>query len=124
MKKPLQILVLITAAFAAFLFGFFSGRNMNRTPVQIRQVPAVTRPVSTAGAEDTQVPTVPPIIDINCATVQQLENLPGIGPVLAQRIVDYRNEYGAFTTPGDLLLVEGIGESKLEEIWDLITVGG
>ena len=124
MKKPFQILILITAAFAAFLFGFFFGRNMNRTPVQIRQIPAVTRPAPTAGAEDTQEPTAPPIIDINTAPVQQLESLPGIGPVLAQRIVDYRNTHGAFTAPGDLLLVDGIGERTLEDIWDLITVGG
>ncbi len=124
MKKPFQILILLTAAFAAFLFGFFFGRNMHRTPVQIRQVPAVTRPASTQGIDVTQDHTEPKIIDINTATVQQLDSLPGIGPVLAQRIVDYRNAYGAFSAPGDLLLIEGIGESTMEDIWDLITVGG
>ena len=48
----------------------------------------------------------------------------GIGPVLAQAIIDYRNEYGAFQKVEDLLHVSGIGEKTLEKIIDQITVGG
>ena len=50
--------------------------------------------------------------------------LPGIGEVLAERILSYRTEYGNFATVEGLLNVEGIGEKRIEEILDLITIGG
>ena len=50
--------------------------------------------------------------------------LPGIGQVLAQRIISYREEYGSFQTVEDLMNVEGIGEKRMEDILDLITTGG
>jgi competence ComEA-like helix-hairpin-helix protein len=61
-------------------------------------------------------------IDINRAEPWLLEVLPGIGEVLAQRIVDYRSETGSFRTIQDLLQVEGIGSVTLEKIEDYITV--
>ena len=70
------------------------------------------------------VRTEPQVVNINTATVQDFEALPGIGPVMAQRIVDYRNEHGPFKSVEELTKVKGIGESKLEELLDLITTGG
>jgi competence protein ComEA len=61
-------------------------------------------------------------VNINTATVGQLEELPGIGEVIAQRIVDYRTQHGPFKTVRDLLKVEGIGEKKFESIEDHVTV--
>lgn len=55
-------------------------------------------------------------IDLNRADAAELEGLPGVGPVLAQRIVAYRDEYGPFTVVEDLLDVPGIGEAKLEQL--------
>ncbi|MEN8040672.1 MAG: helix-hairpin-helix domain-containing protein [Actinomycetota bacterium] len=52
-------------------------------------------------------------VDLNAATATELESLPGVGPVLAERIVGYRDEHGPFATVEDLLDVPGIGESKL-----------
>lgn len=64
----------------------------------------------------------PQKIDINRAEPWLLEALPGIGEVLAQRIVDYRNENGPFKRIEELLKVSGIGSAKLEKMRDFITV--
>ena len=61
-------------------------------------------------------------IDINRADPWLLEALPGIGEVLAQRIVDYRTMNGQFRTLEDLLKVSGIGSTTLENVKDLITI--
>jgi competence protein ComEA len=61
-------------------------------------------------------------IDINRAETWLLEALPGIGEVLAQRIVDYRSENGPFRRIEDLLKVSGIGSATFEKIKDYITV--
>ena len=63
-------------------------------------------------------------IDINRAETWLLEALPGVGEVLAQRIVDYRSENGPFRRIEDLLKVSGIGTAKFEQIKDYITVSG
>ena len=54
------------------------------------------------------------LVNVNTANAEELETLTGIGPALAQAIVDYRAEHGAFRSAEDLLLVKGIGEAKLE----------
>ena len=122
-KQRPRVLALISCVFAALVLGFFLGRNLNRAPVRIYQVQSQAT-ASATEAETTTGPTAPAIININTATAAQLETLPGIGPVLAGRIVAYREENGAFLAPEELTKVKGIGTAKLEEIWDLITVGG
>ena len=62
-------------------------------------------------------------IDINTATAEELEQLMGIGPVLAQAIIDYRAEHGPFESVDELLEVSGIGESKLDNIRNDVTLG-
>jgi len=61
-------------------------------------------------------------ISVNTAAAPELERLPGIGPVLAQRIVEYREQYGPFQRLEDLLEVEGIGPSKLENLQEYVRV--
>ncbi len=62
-------------------------------------------------------------VNINTASVEELDQrLPGIGPALAQRIVDYRQRNGGFKSPEDIMEVSGIGEKRYEQIKDLITV--
>ena len=61
-------------------------------------------------------------INLNTATLAELDSLPGIGPVLAQRIIDYRETHGPFQSVEELLNVEGIGPSLLEKIRDRIEV--
>ena len=123
MKSSHKLLIGLTLVFTAFIAGLFIGRNYNRQPVQIQPLPAVTAasvPPLTVSTE----PTEPSIININTATVEEFQLLPGIGPLLAQRIVAYREENGPFETNGELMNVSGIGEKTLEEIWDYITTGG
>lgn len=144
MKKSI-IVVLITATlvFAAFVGGFYVGRNYNLGSIQINgllpestvAVTTASTPASTgfratdpaAGTTAAPQPTVttaPGLINVNTATLEELDTLPGIGPKIAQAIIDYRTEYGDFEAPEDLLHVPGIGEKKLEAIIDLITTGG
>lgn len=63
-------------------------------------------------------------IDINTATAEQFQALPGIGESRAKAIVDYRAEHGPFTYVEDLRAVSGIGAGILEGIIDYVTVGG
>ena len=60
-------------------------------------------------------------ISLGTATLEQLDTLPGIGPVTAQAILDHRSEHGPFTSVDDLLDVKGIGEATLEDIRDQVT---
>ncbi len=60
-------------------------------------------------------------VNINTADVAALESLPGIGPALAQRIVDYRQAHGPFVRIEDIMEVSGIGPATFQEIQDLIT---
>ena len=61
-------------------------------------------------------------VNINTASESELESLPGIGQVLAQRIVDYRTQHGPFHDVKDLLKVEGIGQKKFDSLKDYVTV--
>lgn len=61
-------------------------------------------------------------VDLNTATAAELDALPGIGPVLAQRIVDWRTEHGRFASVDQLREVTGIGESKFRDLQPAVTV--
>lgn len=61
------------------------------------------------------------IININTASISELETLAGIGPTTAQNIIDYRTENGNFETINDLMNVSGIGESTFDKIKEFIT---
>jgi len=71
-----------------------------------------------------QVPTVsqPQRININTASANELETLPGIGQSLAQRIIEYREKYGPFRRPQHLIIIRGISDKRFRAIRDLVTV--
>lgn len=61
-------------------------------------------------------------VNLNTATLAQLDALPGVGPVLAQRILDHRDQHGGFRSVSDLRQVDGIGDARYEQLKDLVTV--
>lgn len=174
-KQRVNIYISLTAVFAAFVLGFYMGRNYNPSPVQISRLTAAAETVSSTEPPSTSFETTSPVetesvtepitettasteettshieedvateaaketsatearkstesastgsglININTASASLLETLPGIGEVLAQRIVEYRNTYGPFKSVYALTNVKGIGEKRLAAIIHLITV--
>jgi len=77
-------------------------------------------PVTGETDSDEVNPTFP--LDLNSATAEDLDTIPGIGPVLASEIVSYREQYGDFSSLGDLLNVTGIGEAKLNDIMEYLFI--
>lgn len=63
------------------------------------------------------------VVNINSATVEQLETLPGIGPRAAQRILEFRAKNGGFKRVEDLMKIQGIGERSFLKLKPLVTVG-
>jgi competence protein ComEA len=85
-------------------------------------VPA-NQPLSIVGDSTRSITVSSQLININTASLEELDTLPEIGPITAQKIIDYREANGAFKTVEDLLEVEGIGEATFNKVRDLITVG-
>ena len=119
MKKAQWALLAVTAGFICVLLGIYIGRNTAGSFLQFPEV-----------SQSPQVDTTEPSattergkLDINKATAQELMMLPGIGEVIAQRIVAYRETNGPFQALEDLLNVEDIGPTRLERIYDYITIG-
>lgn len=128
-KQPFPMLVTVTCIFMAFTVGLWIGRNTALENIQISGIAATPihgdKPPVTDAAEASSPPEAVVFpIDINSATEAELLELPGIGEALAQRILVYRSQNGFFSSPEDLLNIQGIGHAKLEAILDLITTGG
>lgn len=121
-NTALWLLVLICCVCLAFTGGLFVGRNFGHGDIQLSDIPSSSSSVSSSSSANKD--ETPLAVNINTATSEQLQALPGIGPTLAQRIIDYRNENGPFADVADLLNVSGIGPGKLQDILEHITTGG
>jgi len=62
------------------------------------------------------------VLNLNTATLKELETLPGVGPVLARRIIDFREKKGGFRRVEELLVIPGISERKWKLIKDLVEI--
>ena len=127
-KHNVSVLLVITILFGVFTMGFFLGRSQKEDAITV----CVPKELTTLPTHSPE--TIPPVteepvvisfpISINEAEKAEIMALPGIGEVLADRIIAFRDEHGDFSSAEELLNVEGIGKKRLEEIVDLITVGG
>lgn len=85
-------------------------------------VPARASPVPPGIGTSSSSPAQPPArVSLGAATLEQLDALPGIGPVTAQKIIDWRQAHGPFSSVEDLDAVPGIGEARIEQLRDLVT---
>ena len=94
-------------------------------PVAAGTVAAGTVAAGTAAAAGPAVPGSPAAtasINLNTATADQLNTLPGVGPVMAQRILDWRTAHGSFASVDQLKQVSGIGDAKYADMSPLVTV--
>ena len=128
-RKIALVLLMLTLTFAGFCVGLFIGKQREPASVTIY----TTKTPTAAASESTAAPESPPestqseayadgLLDINLASVEDLTTLPGIGPALAQRIVDYREQNGRFSSVEELRNISGIGEKRLNAILEYITV--
>lgn len=122
-KHGVFALIVVACMFFSGLFGFYLGRLTSPSPILVEKHKEPTNPTTPASATS-PTESQPLMVNINTANKAELEKLPGIGPVTAQRIIDYREKNGLFGSVTELTMVEGIGLTKLEAILDYITVGG
>jgi comEA protein len=134
-NKKLELAILaITLVFAAFTAGFFSGRASVRGSFTVETgrvestdaVPETEKENtgSEAAVIDRSIPDDSAgLININSADAVELSELPGIGEVLAQRIIEYRETNGGFESIDELKNVSGIGDAIFDGVSPLITVG-
>lgn len=122
MKKQYWIMIGITCVFLCVILGIFIGRNFTDSYKRIEDFP-VNPPTQTDDKSEA-ITDDPVKIDLNAATLYQLQLLPGVGEAIAQRIIDYRSQNNGFQSVEELMKVDGIGEKKFAEIEPYIKIGG
>jgi competence protein ComEA len=117
-KHVFSVLIVTFLCITGLLIFLFIKQAIGDQPLLIQPLPSSSQISSFPSGMESEK------LNINYASTEELELLPGIGPVLAQRIIAYRDEYGPFTHIEDIMNVEGIGKKRFEDIYDLIAIGG
>lgn len=126
-KKIASMLLAVLLIFVGFLAGLLVGRMTTGNMYLYSSERGNSAAVSSESIDPTETvqfidPTVPHEInkktrlDLNVVTKEELMEIPGIGEVLAQRILDFRQQHGSFYSIDELAEVEGIGEKRLEDL--------
>ena len=100
-----------------------SSQPSNFDSISVSSSPSSTSSPSDPSSSISNTPSAAQLVDINRADAAQLDTLPGIGPALSQRIIEYRQQNGRFETVEELVNVKGIGEKTLEKLKPYITCG-
>lgn len=131
------VAILLTAMAVSFTAGWMLRGSRSASPIQVETQYPLTQAEATltqptpepSAAEESPAPSEPSdkvlpgeMVNINTATAEELQRLPGIGATRAQAIVDDRAANGPFRIPEDLTRVSGIGEATLQGLIDYVTV--
>ncbi len=117
LASPTAKLILVLLSFAAL--------SLSPSCVKRQREGSLSNQLPTRAAPPNQSPAdnpAPTRININTATAQELEKLPGIGRGFAQRIVEHREKYGPFRRPEHLIMVRGLSDKRFRALRELITV--
>ncbi len=118
MKKSLLALLAAIGVFLSVVVGVFIGRNTLGTTITLDPGSSNLPPATQAPGK----PSALGLIDINKASKADLLMLPGIGNVKAERIIAFRETYGAYTCIEDLIFVDGFSYTLIEQLRPYITV--
>ena len=116
LKRAEWIAIAVTAAFLLLVTGIKIGTHHRSVPVTVttsQQIAETAAPMRTAESET---------VNLNTATAEQLQELTGVGPVLAERIVEFRTENGPFERVEDITKVQGIAEKVFSDNAGRMTV--
>jgi competence ComEA-like helix-hairpin-helix protein len=109
-KQPIILIALMALTFSSCKPHRDVSNNNSSSPPQVEQ------------ASVSQSPSYARCVNLNAATAQELKDLPGIGDVMAQRVIDYRERHGRFRRKEDVIIVEGFSEKKYRAIAGMICV--
>ena len=118
-RKEQTVLIFLIAVLASGVVINYLRRPREQSRIQVVSQ-AIQEDSTRVARADTS--TAPQLIDLNHAGAAELDLLPGIGPALSQRIVEYRQRHGGFKTIQEIQQVSGIGPKKYQALRDRITV--
>jgi competence ComEA-like helix-hairpin-helix protein len=117
LASPTAKLIFVLLSFAALGLSSSCIKRQREGSLSSQLPATVAPPNQSPGGNPT-----PTRININTASAQELEKLPGIGRGYAQRIVEHREKYGPFRRPEHLIMVRGISDKRFRALRELITV--